>query len=483
MLAGALRRLAVQLHYRGEVEAARVRCTRSVEVARKLGDGELEAEALNTLGGLQLSVGALETAGGSLEAALTRGASVRLRARIEQNLGIVANIQGKLNEALARYQRSLEAYRTAGDEHGCAIAYNNLGLVCKDSGRLDDAERYFRAGLAIAAREGDLHLRALCLVNHAEVEAARQRYENARQGAETALNLFHRLGALGARGDCYRVLGMVFREIGRPELAEARFREAIRIAVAAGSVLGEAEASRELALLYQGAGRNQDALRLLNAAHRLFRRLDARAELVNVGGRMAALEATYLAVVRAWGRSIEAADPTTFGHCERVAGTAVAVARVLGLGEEEETAVLLGAYLHDVGMVCVPHEVLKRPGPLAAAETALLHEHPRRGVELLADVEFPWDIKPIIRSHHERIDGDGYPDGLRGDAIPIGAQVVGIAEAHDALVVPRVGRAPLTVAQARERIAASPGRWSARVIEAYLRATAPGAGPRARPGA
>jgi putative nucleotidyltransferase with HDIG domain len=480
VVTGALRRLAVQLHHRGDVEAARERCARSVAVARTLGDDRLAAEALNTLGGLQLSTGMLEAARATfLEALQIGGASSALRARVEQNLGIIANIQGELDEAFTRYRRSLDAYLGAGDEHGCAIAYNNLGLVSSDRGRLDEAEHDFRTGLTIAMRVGDTHLRALCLVNRAEVEVARQRYENARQGAEEALELFGQLGALGARSDGYRVLGMVFRETGRPEQAEARFREAMAIAVAAGNVLGEAEATQELAVMYQAMGRNQDALRLLDRAYQLFRRLDARVDLVNVGGRVAALEAMYLAVVRAWGRSLEAADPTTFGHCERVAQTAVAVARALGLSEVDETAVLLGAYLHDVGMVRVPREVLSRPGPLTTRELALLHTHPVQGVELLADVEFPWEIKPIIRWHHERCDGSGYPDGLRGEAIPLGAQIVGIAEAHDAMVAPRAGGTPLSVAQARDRIAAAEGAWSAAVVAAYLRATAPAEGPRA----
>src|SRR5438309_11271752 len=108
---------------------------------------------------------------------------------------------------------------------------------------------------------------------------------------------------------------MVFRETGRPAVAEARLRAAIELAVSAGSVLNEAEASRELALLYQAMGRNQEALSLLNVAHRLFGRLDARAHLVPVAGKMAELQAGYLAVVREWGRSLESAAPYTLGPC------------------------------------------------------------------------------------------------------------------------------------------------------------------------
>src|SRR5881628_4191554 len=175
------------------------------------------------------------------------GSNREVRARVEQNLGILANIRGDLHEAIARYERSLDAYRDCGDEHGCALAYHNLGMVSADRGRLSAADCYFRESRALAERVGDAYLRGLCLVNHAEVDVMRQRFEDARQKAEEALAVFDHLGARGPKAGAYRVLGMVYRETGRPALAEARFLAAIELAVAAGSVLGEAEASRELA--------------------------------------------------------------------------------------------------------------------------------------------------------------------------------------------------------------------------------------------
>src|SRR5439155_132902 len=266
---------------------------------------------------------------------------------------------------------------------------------------------------------------------------ARQRFEDARRDSEAALALYDQLGAQGAKADAYRVIGMLYRETGRLALAESRLRSAIELAVTSGSVLNEAEASRELALLYQATGRNQEALTLLNAAYRLFRRVDARRDLVHLGGKLAELEGTYLAVVRQWGESIESSDSYTFGHCERVARNAVAVARALGLDELEQTTIRLGAYLHDVGKLRVPHEILNKPGPLNRDETAVLQMHPIWGIELLADVEFPWDLKPIIRWHNEKYDGSGYPDHLRGDAIPISEQIVGIVDMYDALTTNR----------------------------------------------
>ncbi len=473
VLSEGLRRLAIIRHHRGESAQAREMCRRSYTVAGTAGSDVLAAEALNTLGGICLETDAVADARQHFLRALELGDESRpLHARVEQNLGILANIQGDFEEALTRYGRSLEAYRASDDEHGCAIAYHNLGMASLDRREFDAAERYFRQSYAIAQRAGDAYLEGLCLVNHAKVHVARERYEDARANAETALAVFDRVGVESAKADAYRVLGMVYRETGRHALAESRLRSAIDLAVAAGSALNEAEGSRELALLYQAMGRNQEALKLLNAARRLFRRLDARVDLVYVEGKETELEATYLAVVREWGQSIESADTYTFGHCERVARRAVAVAEAMGMDEHAQTTVRVGAYLHDVGKVRVPHEILNKPERLTDDEFAVVQQHPVWGIELLAAVEFPWDIKPIIRWHHERHDGSGYPDRLRGDEIPVSAQIVGIADVYDALTTTRPYRPALSRERALAEMDRCRGWWSDAVRAAFRKSLA-----------
>jgi len=473
VLAEALRRLAVVRHRHGSPDAARALCERSFAVADGAGHALLAAEALNARALMDVEAGALEDAQATLSRALRLGGAFReLRARVEQNLGIVSNIRGDLNAALRHYGASLDAYRDAGDEYGCAIAYHNLGMVSADRELWPDADRYFRESRAIAERIGDVHLKGLCLVNHAEIHVARQRYEEARRDAEAALAIFDQLGERAAKADAYRAIGLVYRETGRLALAESRLRSAIELATASGSILREAEASRDLAVLYQTMARNQEALTLLNAAYRLFRRLDARLELVHVGGKVAELEETYLAVVRQWGESIESSDSYTFGHCERVAEYAAAVADALGLDANERTTIRIGAYLHDLGKVRVPHEILNKPGPLTRDEFDVMRLHPVWGVEMLAGIEFPWDITPIIRWHHEKADGTGYPDRLRGDEIPVAAQVIGIVDVYDALTTTRAYRPAMAVDRALEEIHKGRGAWRADVFDAFLRAMA-----------
>jgi putative nucleotidyltransferase with HDIG domain len=473
VLSEALRRFAIIRHHRGESADAREMCRRSYTAASAAGFDVLAAEALNTLGGIGLETdGVAEVREHFLRALELGGESRRLRARVEQNLGILANIQGDFEEALTRYGRSLEAYRASDDEHGCAIAYHNLGMASADRREFDAAERYFRQSYAIAQRAGDAYLEGLCLVNHAKVHVARERYEDARGNAEAALAVFDRVGVESAKADAYRVLGMVYRETGRHALAESRLKSAIDLAVTAGSALNEAEASRELAILYQAMGRNQEALKFLNSARHLFRRLDARVDLVYVEGKEAELEDTYLAVVREWGQSIESADTYTFGHCERVARRAVAVAEAMGMDEHAQTTVRVGAYLHDVGKVRVPHEILNKPDKLTPDEFEVVQMHPVWGIELLAAVEFPWDIKPIIRWHHERHDGSGYPDGLRGDEIPVSAQIVGIADVYDALTTTRPYRPALSREHALAEMDRCRGWWSEAVRAAFRKSLA-----------
>ena len=470
VLCESLRRLAVVHHHRDDQTTARKLCQRSYEVARGAGHDILAAEALNILAVIEFEAGGIAEAREIYKSALAVGGSnLELRARIEQNLGVLANVQGDLKAALDHYQRSLEASRSVGDEHGCAIAYHNLGMISADKQLWDDADRYFTSSIEIARRNGDVRLEGLCLLNQCEVHLARQHYDLARRNAEDALAIFDRLDARLDKADAYKVLGVVYRETGRLALSESRLLAAIDLAVSTGSVLSQAEASRELARLYQAMERNQEALTLLNAAHSLFGKLDARVDIVDVVAKRANLEATFLAIVRNWGQSIESADSYTHGHCERVAGYATRVARELGFDDAALTTVRLGAYLHDVGKVKVPHEILNKPGSLTREEFEVMQMHPVWGIELLESVEFPWDIKPIIRWHHEKHDGSGYPDRLRGDEIPVSAQVICIVDVYDALTTTRSYRGALDKAEALRRMRESVHWWRADVFEAFMR--------------
>ncbi len=476
VLAEALRRLAVLRYLRNEPDAARALCHQSARVAFGADNEVLAAEAFNTLASVDLQTGAMELARENYQRALGLGGHDReLTARVEQNLGVLANIQGALDDAWTHYRRSLAAYAAAGNVHGRAIAYHNLAMVSMDQGRWGDAENYFTRSREIAESTGDLHLQGLCLVNQAELDVELQRYEQSRAGAEKAIDLFTRLGVLALKATAYRVIGMVYRETGRPALAESRLRTAMEMATEARSLLAQGEVARELAVLCQTSGRNQEALTLLNTAYRLFGQIDARVDLVNVTGKVALLENTYLAVVKEWGQSIETADSYTHGHCDRVGLYAEQVGRMLGLRDEAIKTIRIGAWLHDLGKVRVPHEILNKPGPLTQHEYEVMKMHTVWGVEMLKDISFPWDIKPIVRWHHERYDGTGYPDRLKGEEIPLHAQIIGIADVFDALTTTRAYRGAMSHDDAVAEIERCRHWWREDVVQAFMQSVAIGA--------
>ncbi len=171
-------------------------------------------------------------------------------------------------------------------------------------------------------------------------------------------------------------------------------------------------------------------------------------------------------------RSVDSADNYLAGHSQRVAAYALTVARALGLSATHQAAVALAAYLHDLGKVRVPLEILHKPGPLTAEEFAVVRRHPIWGAELLARIGLPWRIKMMIRWHHEKCDGSGYPDRLRGAAIPLGAQIISIVDAYDALTSDRGYRPATSTAGAVARLAEARHWWRSDVYSAFLRSVA-----------
>jgi putative two-component system response regulator len=138
-------------------------------------------------------------------------------------------------------------------------------------------------------------------------------------------------------------------------------------------------------------------------------------------------------VLRTIALMIEARDPMTEGHCHRLANYAVALGAALGFSEDDQATLRRGAYFHDIGKVAIPDALLLKPGPLTAEEYGRMKQHTIIGERLCQDVRVLRPVRSIVRSHHELLDGSGYPDGLRGDAIPILAQVIGIVDVFDAI--------------------------------------------------
>jgi len=134
---------------------------------------------------------------------------------------------------------------------------------------------------------------------------------------------------------------------------------------------------------------------------------------------------------------VETRDGHSEGHCHRMANYATALGRALGLGEPDVQALHRGGFLHDIGMLAIPDSVLRTPGPLKPEDHELIRSHTIVGDELCSRLRALQAIRPIVRSHHERQDGSGYPDGLSGDDVPLLAQIIGIVDAFDAITSKR----------------------------------------------
>ena len=189
------------------------------------------------------------------------------------------------------------------------------------------------------------------------------------------------------------------------------------------------------------------------------RELDVLAASFNelMGGLTAAeteTRAAYLGTIRALAAALDARDPYTAGHSERVSQMSVIIARQLHLPESEVAIIRLGALLHDIGKIGLADEILQKPTPLTPEEFEQIKRHPALGARILRQVSFLEPHLPIVELHHERPDGHGYPFGLRGDEIPLAARIVHVADAYDAMTSARAYRParPLGAAVAELRL-------------------------------
>jgi putative two-component system response regulator len=175
-------------------------------------------------------------------------------------------------------------------------------------------------------------------------------------------------------------------------------------------------------------------------------------------------------VITALALTIEARDPYTAGHCDRLSRYAVAVGRELGVGPAGLRDLRLGGYLHDLGKIAVPDHILLKPGPLDAVERQRMRAHAGTGADLVLGLRTLDGVRPIMRHHHERWDGSGYPDGLAGDAIPLGARIISVVDVYDALSTERPYKPALSHDEAVAVLLRETegGAWDEKVVSAFV---------------
>ncbi len=181
-----------------------------------------------------------------------------------------------------------------------------------------------------------------------------------------------------------------------------------------------------------------------------------------------ALKSQYLSTVTALAEAVEKRDPYTGGHVRRVVQYSILLGFELGLPPEELDRLRLASALHDVGKIAVPDQVLRKPAPLDADEAALMKRHTIDGAEIVARIPELHDILPGVRSHHERLDGLGYPDGLSDEQIPLPARIIAVADTYDAMTTSRPYRNALDATRAYSEIVGGAGsQFCPRVVSAF----------------
>jgi putative two-component system response regulator len=228
-------------------------------------------------------------------------------------------------------------------------------------------------------------------------------------------------------------------------------------------ITGQAQLSDRLRGLEAGA---DEILEKPVHPHELKARVRSLSRMKYLIDALDSAEAAFMALAL----TIEARDPMTIGHCERLAKHAVRLGRALALSGEDLDALHRGGYLHDLGKVGIPDSVLLKAGRLTPEEFELMKRHPDIGDNLCAPLQSLKRVRPIVRFHHERLDGSGYPTGLKGDDVPLLAQIVGIVDVFDALTSPRPYRGAIAAEDAVRHLVdeAESGKFSRRFVEAFL---------------
>ncbi len=182
------------------------------------------------------------------------------------------------------------------------------------------------------------------------------------------------------------------------------------------------------------------------------------------------LQQSYLESVKALVHALEEKDAYTSGHSQRVAELSAAIGREMGLSDSEVEFLRTGAILHDIGKLGIPESIVRNPKQLTRSERKIIELHPIKGVEILHSISFLRDYLYLIRNHHERYDGRGYPDGLAAEQIPLGARIVAVADAFDAMTSSRPYRRGISIKEAMQEISAGSGsQFHPAAVEAFKR--------------
>jgi len=223
--------------------------------------------------------------------------------------------------------------------------------------------------------------------------------------------------------------------------------------------------------LYHSVGRALQHRMLISENRNYQRNLEVLVEerTAQLSGALAQLEQSYDDTLEALGSALDLRDAETEGHCQRVTAFTICIARAMSVPPEYLPILARAAFLHDIGKMAIPDGVLRKPGPLDEEEKAVMRTHCQIGYNMLTRIPFLRDAAEIVLSHQEFFDGNGYPRGLKGEEIPLGARIFAVADALDAMISDRPYRRALSLEHARGEVRRCAGtQFDPKVVEVFF---------------
>lgn len=357
--------------------------------------------------------------------------------RILLEIGAIHRIRGDHDLAADTFSIAAAIAEAHGEAEAQARALASLCGALLATGDRSEAEARVEEAARLAATSESACLKVRVALARTELRAACGEPEAALRSCGEAYEASRAARSATGLTEAHRWYGILLRTLGRAADARSHLGASVEAARAAGQCRLEADAHREWAELYVAEDDFPAALESLNRAHRCYAEADTKGEAVDLDERLDVLEEDYLRIGRLWGDAIDLRGGHQEGHCERVATYAEALARLLGVRGRELAWVRMGAYLRDLGTLSVPAEILHRAGALTAEEWSRVQRHTVDGDAAVAELNLPWDVRAMVRAHHERWDGYGYPDGASGERIPLTARVLCLADVYAALTSKR----------------------------------------------
>ena len=392
------------------------------------------------------------------------------------NIGAILRETGKYDEALKFLTESLEFKEKSDNRMGIINSLLNIASIYREMKKYDEATKYFDRILKLCDETDNKVELAMTEIEIAKVKIEQDKMDEAIEFLEKSLSIGEEIDAPNIIRESCEQLSNIYEKIGDFRNALIYFKKSIaakdRIiqeernrAIAEMEIKYETEKKeRELEIAnlknVELKKANEELVETQRALQEyrdnLEQLVQKRSQELSESYRK--LRQTFDAIIKTMTKVVEFRDPYTAGHQERVARLAVAIAEQMKLDEHTIEGIRLAGMVHDIGKIYVPSEILTKPGRLNPVEFMLIKNHSTAGYEILKSIDFPWDIAKIVRQHHERLDGSGYPDGISGDEITLEAKIIAVADVVEAISSHRPYRPALGIDIALDEIEKNAGK-------------------------